>query len=331
MGKLHPSLDRVLDAHTHLSGSDSGESPDAIVSTMDDAGVDKAFVFAPLLNTRSWQLDEDDLEHIQTHNDYCADICSAAPERLYGFCVLNPTPSLGGGDKHQAVSLMVEELHRCYHDLGLRGVKMVPSGWYPNDPAMLPLYEAIANAHMYTVFHVGIFLDAKEGSFCRPAFYEQVHQVSTMRVQLAHLGWPWVDETLAVLAQEKMTHGSDPARWQMRADVSFGPPDDWQLSSWERALTSVEPQRLIYGSDGFWPMEADRYVQAHLLPQLGVFETAATLGHVAEEGTDERHQLRQQIFFDNAWSHWCNAVREPQAPRRAGRTISTPQAAQKAH
>jgi predicted TIM-barrel fold metal-dependent hydrolase len=321
---LHPSLDRVLDAHTHLSGSERGENAEGILATLDGAGVNRAFVFAPLLDTRSWQLADTDLDHVKAHNDYCADLCSAAPDRLFGFCVLNPAPTLAGGDKEQAVVLMSQEADRCYHELGLRGVKMVPAGWYPHDPALLPLYEKLSDLHMYTVFHVGIFMDAKEGSFCRPAFYEQVHQAEGMRAQLAHVGWPWVDETLAVLSQEQTTHGPDPANWQLRTDVSFGPPADWQLNTWTKALTAVLPSRLIYGSDGFWPMDPDHYLQSYLLPQLGLFETAATVEHVAEEGSEERKQLRQGIFHDNGWEHWCNTVKEPQAPRKAARPIRTP-------
>lgn len=325
MVDLHPSLEKVIDAHTHLSGSTGGESPESIVATLDDAGVDKAFVFAPLLDTRSWELIDTDLEALRVHNDYCADLCSHFPERLLGFCVLNPAPGLAGGDKNKAVSLMIEEAARCYHDLGLRGVKMVPAGWYPNDPEVLPLYCAIADLGMYTVFHVGIFLDAKEGSYCRPAFYENIHRAPGMRAQLAHLGWPWVDETLAVIAQEQFIHPDEKA-WQLCADVSFGPPEDWQLSSWERGLTSVHPERLIFGSDTFWPINSNEYVQSHLLPQLALFETAATNTHLAAKGSPQRAHMRRQIFADNAWRHWCAAVSEPQQPRHAESALSTPRA-----
>jgi predicted TIM-barrel fold metal-dependent hydrolase len=326
MSELHPSLERVLDAHTHLSGSENGEKPEDILSTLDAAGVDKAFVFAPLLDTHSWQLTTDDINHVRTHNDYCADLCNTDPERLYAFCVLNPTPGLADGDKRKAVSLMIEEARRCYDELGIRGVKMVPAGWYPNDPDLLPLYEAVSGLHMYTVFHAGIFTDAKEGSFCRPAFYEMVHRADGMRAQMAHLGWPWIDETLAVLEQEDRTHGSDPKNWQLRADVSFGPPDDWQLRTWELALTGVSPRRLIYGSDSFWPMSADEYRESYLIPQLGLFETACTDQHVAPEGSPERRDLRQGIFHDHGWEHWCSTIREPQSPRAAHGPISTPAA-----
>ena len=44
---------QILDAHTHLSGSDSQESTEDIVACMDACGVDKAFVFTPLVDVHS--------------------------------------------------------------------------------------------------------------------------------------------------------------------------------------------------------------------------------------------------------------------------------------
>ena len=219
----------ILDAHTHLSGSESGESAGDIVACMDACGVDKACVFAPLVDVKTWRLTNRQLDAIRAHNDYCADLCSAAPDRLLAFCILNPRPALAQGSLKRAVDLMIREAERCYRELGLRGVKIVPDGWYPNDPRVTPLYQALADLGMYVVFHVGIFLDGGQGSYCRPTFYEAVHRVPGLRAQLAHLGWPWVDECLAVLGMETIFKGPDPQNWQLRADVSFGMPDAWQL------------------------------------------------------------------------------------------------------
>jgi len=320
----------ILDAHTHLSGSESGESTARIVACLDDAGVDKAFVFAPLVDVHTWQLTDQHLDDVRAHNDYCADVCSGAPERLYGFSVLNPAPGLGGGSLDRAVDLMIEEARRCYHELGLRGVKLVPGGWYPNDPAVIRLYQAIAELGMYVVFHVGIFLDGREGSYCRPSFYEAVCQVPGLKAQLAHVGWPWVDECVAVLEMQTMLHGRTPeaaARYQLRADVSFGPPDDWQLSTWQRALDSLPPSMLCYGSDTFWPTSAEKYLEQFLRPQLGLFEVAVTNGHLAAEGSPTRAQMRKQIFAENAWAHWQGAVREAQRTRPATSPVQTRRAA----
>ncbi len=71
-------------------------------------------------------------------------------------------------------------------------------------------------------------------------------------------------------------------------------------------------------------MDPEEYLESCLLPQLGLFETATTNEHVAEEGSPERKPLRQGIFRDNAWDHWCAAVREPQAPRGAQTPVATP-------
>ena len=181
----------ILDAHTHLSGSESGENTDNIVACLDACGVDKAFVFAPLLNVKGWNLTDEHVDDIRAHNDYVADICSGAPDRLLAFCILNPAPELAGGSISRAVDLMIEEARRCYHDLGLRGVgEMVPTHWYPNDPQVVRLYQAVADLGMYVVFHSGIFVDAQESTYCRPAYYEAVHQVQDFRGTVAHVGCP---------------------------------------------------------------------------------------------------------------------------------------------
>jgi uncharacterized protein len=317
---------RILDAHTHLSGSESGENAEDILQCLDAAGVEKAFIFAPLVNVKTWQLTDQHLQDVRDHNDYCAHLCSAESERLLGFCVLNPSHEIGNGSLHRAVDSMIEEVRRCYHELGLRGVKMVPTNWYPNDPQLVRLYREIASLGMYTVFHSGIFLDGFEGSYCRPTYFEAVHQAPGFRGHLAHVSWPWVDECLAVLNMETMMLGKEAEKWDLIADLSFGSPDDWQLDTWQKAITTVPPEMLVYGSDVFWPCTADLYCEQYLQPQLGLFETAATLGHVATEGSAKRKQLRSQIFYDNVWNHWQRAVREPQQPRPADRPIVTPNA-----
>ncbi len=317
---------KIIDAHTHLSGSETGENTEGIVACMDACDIDKAFVFAPLLNVHSWELTDEHLDDIRNHNDYCADICSDAPERLLGFCVLNPVPQLAGGSFKKSVDLMIKEVRRCYHELGLRGVKMIPTHWYPNDPEIIPLYQEIAKLGMYVVFHAGIFMDGQQGSYCRPTFFEGIRRVPDLKVQLAHLGWPWVDECIAVLDMESNIHGSDPTNWQFKADLSFGPPDDWQLSSWQRAIDSLPQTMLCYGSDLFWPLSPEQYLEQYLYPQRGLFEVAVTNGHVASEGSPSRKELREQIFYKNVFDHWQSAVREPQQPQRAKRKIKTPRA-----
>jgi hypothetical protein len=184
---------------------------------------------------------------------------------------------------------------------------------------------------MYTVFHCGIFFDGRESAYCRPVFYEVVHQTPNFKGHLAHVGWPWVDECIAVLKIGSRFQRLDPTEWGLKVDLSFGSPDDWQLETWQRVIDTLPPDTPCYGSDVFWPCTPERYQEQFLQPQLGLFETASTLSHRAPVGSVERVRLRDMIFFENAYSHWQAAVREPQKPRPAKDLVRTPQALQDPH
>jgi predicted TIM-barrel fold metal-dependent hydrolase len=168
------NVERLLDCHTHLTGQESAEE---ILECMDACGVEKVFLFAPMLDVQAHEITSDSLDDIRTHNDYCADVCSRAPDRLLGFCTLNPMPDLADGDLERAADLMVEEAGRCYHELGLRGAgELVPTHWYPHDPALTRLWRTLADLGMYAVFHAGIFYDGRQSAYCRPANFEAVRR-----------------------------------------------------------------------------------------------------------------------------------------------------------
>lgn len=67
---------------------------------------------------------------------------------------------------------MVEEAERCYRELGMRGVKLVPDNWSVRDPKLLLLFQKLAQLGMYAAFRSGIFLDESSSEFCRPASFE---------------------------------------------------------------------------------------------------------------------------------------------------------------
>jgi predicted TIM-barrel fold metal-dependent hydrolase len=324
--KVVYNLDKILDAHTHLTGMEE-ESAESILECMDFCGIEKVFLFAPMLDVQAHEITSDSLDDIRTHNDYCADICSKAPERLLGFCTLNPLPDLVEGDLDKAVDLMIEEAERCYHELGLRGAgELVPTHWYPHDPALIRLWRALAELGMYTVFHAGIFYDGRQSTYCRPANFEGVRGAPGFKGHLAHVGWPWYDEGVAVMSVTTGVFGEDPADWDLRVDLSFGSPADWQLEVWQHCIDTLPPQMLLYGTDTFWPMDPEMYRESYLQPQLGLFETATTLGHIVGEGNPAREEYRNMIFYQNAYSHWQNAIKEPQDPRPPPEHIEAPNA-----
>lgn len=320
---------RIVDAHTHTSGEGADGSPDDVVRCLAACGVEQAFLFAPLLKVHDLQLDCDHLADIKRHNDYIAHFCSFAPERLLAFAVLNPNPGLASGDRDQAVQLMVEEARRCYHELGIRGVKLVPDRWTVADDQVAPLLRELADLGMYVAFHCGVFLDERSSRYCRPADYEGVHRIPGFHGHLAHLGWPWVDECIATLAMETfhaLATGQD--KWQLKVDLSFGCPPDWQLDSVRKAIDMLPHTMLLYGSDVFWPCEPTRYLEQFVYPQLSTFESAATLSRTAPGvATAGRIALRRAFFHDNALEHWQVATRgQPQQLQRQATTPRTPNA-----
>lgn len=77
------------------------------------------------------------------------------------------------------------------------------------------------------LFHSGIFIDGRSGRFCRPSFFEAQREHPGVRVALAHLGWPWTDEAIAVglighlIGRLNRVPVADAV---FRFDLSFGPP-----------------------------------------------------------------------------------------------------------
>jgi len=301
----------IIDAHTHTSGPDADGTPGEAVRCMDQCGVEMAFMFAPLLDVHGLQLKVEHYDDIRRHNDYISHFCADAPERLLAFAVLNPNPCLANGDKERAVQLMIDEARRCYGELGIRGVKLVPDRWRVNDQHIQPFLNELATLGMYVAFHSGIFLDERSSDYCRPASYEGVHLIPGFHGHLAHLGWPWVDECIATLAMETFHPQSDRKdHWQLKVDLSFGCPPDWQVDSFRKALNMLPHDMLMYASDVFWPCDRQRYMEEFVYPQLATFEAAATLARDAgDPGTHERVLLRRAVFHDNALNHWQHATK----------------------
>src|SRR5678815_5625789 len=106
----------VVDAHLHCSGR---ETADDVLHSLDDARVDVAVLLAPFL-TEPYSLH--DARTLRQANEHLARLIGGHEDRLVGFAVVNPALDSAAGDARYALE-----------DLGLTGLKMVPSGWYPYD------------------------------------------------------------------------------------------------------------------------------------------------------------------------------------------------------
>ena len=171
----------IIDAHLHTSGR---ETTVDVLHSLDDAGVDVAFLLAPFL-TEPYALG--DRGSLRASNRYLSQLIRGHTDRLVGFAVVNPLHPEAAGDLEEAAGLP-----------GIRALKMVPTGWYPYEACAHRVYATAARLDLPILFHSGIFIDGRSGRFCRPTFFEAVRDHPGLRVTLAHLGWPWCDEANAV-------------------------------------------------------------------------------------------------------------------------------------
>jgi len=263
----------IIDAHLHCSGR---ENADDTLRALDEAGVDTAVLLAPFL-TDPYTLA--DAASLRAGNEHLAQLVNGHTDRLVGFAVVNPLHSEAPDDLEHAIT-----------DLGLRGLKMVPTGWYPYDDCAHRVYERAAHLDIPILFHSGIFIDGRSGRFCRPTFFEALRDHPGLRVTLAHLGWPWCDEAVAVGLID-LINGVAPADCCFRFDISFGPPPVYRQEVLHKALEVLGPGLLQFGSDRFLPCSG-----AHI--RTAVEEVYALLHDL---DVDEKTQAQIMHHTAAAW------------------------------
>jgi len=235
-----------IDAHLHCTGR---ETQREVLRSLDEAGIDIGVLLAPFLDN-GYSLDDSD--SLRRANAHLAGLVRGAADRLYGFAVVDPRDPRAPADLRHAIE-----------SLGLRGVKMVPTGWYPYDDAVRPVFDVASELKLPVLFHSGIFIDGRSGRFCRPAFFEVMRDHPGTRVALAHLGWPWTDEAIAVGLIDRI-HGVPVDESRFRFDISFGPPPPYRLEVLSRALEVLGAGLLQFGSDCFLPCSG-----AHIAERAG--------------------------------------------------------------
>lgn len=133
-------------------------------------------------------------------NDWVASLVRRWPDRFMGFATVDPWKG----------KLAVQEVERCVKELGLRGLKVHPASqaFEPNNPRFYPLWEKCAELGIPVLFHSGFgaFGAGLPGGggvklkFCAPIPYidDVAADFPELTIIMAHPGWPWVEEQVAV-------------------------------------------------------------------------------------------------------------------------------------
>ena len=225
----------IIDAHLHCTGD---ETSAGVLASLDDADIDIGVLIAPFLqNGYSMH----DAESLRRANAHLGRLVAGHGDRLVGLAVVNP--SLPGA---------ADDLLRAIECDGLRGAKMVPSGWYPESDVVQPTFAVASELKLPLLFHSGVFIDGRASRFCRPIGFEPLRDHPGARVTLAHLGWPWTDEAIA-LGLIDLINGVPRDECAFRFDLSFGPPPPYRHDALAKALEVLGPGLLQFGSDCFLP------------------------------------------------------------------------------
>jgi predicted TIM-barrel fold metal-dependent hydrolase len=172
---------------------------ETLIGHMDAAGVDRALVMC----LAYVPVDAYD----PAMGDYIADLCRRWPDRLVGFYSANP---LGGRAE-------ADRLRRAVGELGLRGLKMLPSYNYAaiNDRRIWPLYETAAELGVPVTLHTGwsSLPAGKSLTYDHPLYIEDaLVDLPDLRPILAHCGFAWSELVLMLMAKNPNV-GADFAWW----------------------------------------------------------------------------------------------------------------------
>ena len=266
LGELHrPRIVRTVRSTLTKPPLRTVPSADADHHLASTAGIDRSVVLA----FKSRYL------RAEIPNHFVAEYVAKHPDKLIGFAGIDPT-------ERQAA----EELRYAREQLGLRGLVLSPANqdFHPTDTRAMRVYEAAEGLGMPVLIHPGgQFTPESRLEFARPFLWDEVaREFPKLRLIIAQLGHPFLDETLCLLAKHP----------QVFADVSGLLARPWQTY---QALVACQQNsvidKLLFGSDFPYTVASAAIAQLY---QINLYAQGTNLPVVPREsirGIIERDTL----------------------------------------
>ena len=228
-------------------------------------GVDKAIV----LGFRSKHL------NANVPNDFVSEYVGRHPERLIGFAGIDPTEPGA-----------LDDLAIAREQLKLRGVALSPAGqdFHPSASRAMRLYERCEALKMPVVFHAGGLMNAQgKLEYGRPFLLDEVaRSFPKLRIVIAQMGQPWVDEAIVLLAKHEHVY----------ADVSGLFLRPWPgYNALVNAYQYGVVDKLLFGSDFPYTKPADCIEALFSINQLVQGTNLPVVPREALRGIVERDAL----------------------------------------
>jgi predicted TIM-barrel fold metal-dependent hydrolase len=128
-------------------------------------------------------------------NDYVAHYVRQHPDRLIGFAGIDPSKPLEA----------VRETVRAHDELGMHGITVSPAAqdFHPASTAAMKLYAEANRLRMPVIFDQhALMTPGAKMEFARPFLLDEVaREFPDLRIIIAELGHPWIDETVLLLGK----------------------------------------------------------------------------------------------------------------------------------
>ena len=213
--------------------------------------------------------------HAEIPNRYVSEYVRRYPQKLIGFAGVDPTDAG-----------VLDEVQAAREELRLRGLTVSPANqdFHPADSRAMEVYAAAEKLGMPILVHPsGQFSEKSKLEYGRPYLLDEVaRSFPNLRMVIAQLGQPWIDETITML-------GKHP---HVFADVSGLLGRSWQAYN---ALVSAYQHgvidKLLFGSD-FPYTSADECIEAlYSINQLAQGTNLPLVPREALRGIVERDAL----------------------------------------
>jgi len=178
-------------------------------------------------------------------NTYIADYVRQHPGKLLGLAGLDPFAP----DADSALAMADEDEAFC-------GVTLSPAacGFHPADSRVWNVYDRCCQRGLVVMVHQGVGLSAATRiEFARPHLWDEVlREYPQLPVIIAHMGYPWLDETIALLGKHPNVY-ADAAGLIRRPWYAY--------NALVRAYQFGVADKLLFGSD-FPFLTAEEAIQA---------------------------------------------------------------------
>lgn len=166
-------------------------------------------------------------------NEYVAAYVNQHPGKLIGFCSVDP---------HDADAL--DQFEFSVRELGLRGLKVAPiyQNVHPSDQRFVAMMKMAEELGVPVLIHQGTtFCENVSLELANPVLLQPLAlQFPRLRMVIAHLGHPWIAETLVLIRKHR----------HLYSDISALYYRPWQFyNALVMAMEYGVLDRLLFGTD----------------------------------------------------------------------------------